>query len=218
MAADVEGKALGDCTGIKLACALGDLRGDTTAGALARPVFFTLESTALGDCFLEAAGDARLADAGALDTPPLTADFGVLGLLAGDTFAATGDFAALVTGDLVTTLLDFRDVGAFGDFAGAFPLRGAMLSKTKRYNTLTSSYRTSEAYPEIMVPSANLATVHSGICHNAAARCPCKSRSLRRTCIRRRLAGAASRSMASFKAKNLNSPSRPPTGEMGQSD
>ena len=144
-AADLEGPALGDLTGVALGCALGDLRGvSTAAGAgAARPVFFVFEGAAFCDCFVEAddaaatgeaRGDARLADAGALDTPPFTADLGVFGLLAGEALAAAGDLAEPVTGDLATTLLDFPRVAfvaAFGDLAGAFPLRAGILSNTK---------------------------------------------------------------------------------------
>ena len=145
-------EALGDFTGVATGwgalVALGDLRGVSVAAALAaRPVFFALEGAALGNFFAEVdaaatVGDARFADAGTLDTPPLTAD---LGVLAGDFLADAGDLAAAAAGDLAITLLDFPGedfVATLGDFAGALPLpfpvkswdlRAAIASHTKHF-------------------------------------------------------------------------------------
>ncbi len=58
-----------------------------------------------------AVGEARLAQNLALDTPPLTADFGVL---AGDALAAAGDLAEVDAGDLAKTTLDFPGLGFGG--------------------------------------------------------------------------------------------------------
>ena len=112
----------------------------------ARPVFFDFEGTALGDCFAEAdgaaaagdaRGDARLAETGALDTPPLTADLGVLGVLAGEALAAAGDLALAAVGD--NTLPGVAFVAALADFAADFPfvltprdLSAAILPNSKR--------------------------------------------------------------------------------------
>ena len=116
------------------------------AAGAARPVFFDFEGTALGDCFAEAddaaaagdaRGDARLAETGALDTPPLTADLGVLGVLAGDALAAAGDLALAAVGD--NTLPGVAFVAALADFAADFPfvltprdLSAAILPNSKR--------------------------------------------------------------------------------------
>jgi hypothetical protein len=146
-------EALGDFTGVALACALGDLRGVTFAAAgdlaatlldfpgatfaaagAARLTVLALEAARWGDFRADvgsaAAGDARLAEAGVFDTPPLTAD---LGVLTGEAFAAAGDLAA--------TLLDFPGVtfaAALGDFTGALPFpavsrafRAAITSNTE---------------------------------------------------------------------------------------
>ncbi len=121
------------------------------AAGAARPVFFDFEGTALGDCFAEAddaaaagdaRGDARLAETGALDTPPLTADLGVLGVLAGDALAAAGEVALAAAGDLEAILVDFPGVvfaAALADFAADFPfvlaprdLSAAILPNSKR--------------------------------------------------------------------------------------
>ena len=113
------------------------------AAGAARPDFFVLESAAFAffaEVDTEATvGEARLAETLALDTPPLTADFGVL---AGDAFAAAGDLAEVEAGDLAKTTLDFPGVAfaaTLGDFAGALPfpvtsraLRAAIASDTKQ--------------------------------------------------------------------------------------
>ena len=139
--ADLEAEALGDFTGVALACGLGttDFPGVTfAADGAARFAFVPLEA-GLSDFRAEvgnaAAGDARLTEAGVFETPPLTTDLGVLAgeALAGDALAAAGDLAA--------ALLDFAGVtfaAALGDFTGALPFlvvsrafRAAITSDTK---------------------------------------------------------------------------------------
>ena len=143
--ADLEAEALGDFTGVAFACGLGttDFPGVTfAAGGAARFAFVPLGaglSDFLSDFRAEvgnaAAGDARLAEAGVFETPPLTTDLGVLAgeALAGEALAAAGDLAA--------ALLDFPGVtfaAALGDFTGALPFldvsrafRAAITSDTK---------------------------------------------------------------------------------------
>ena len=131
---------MGDFTGVAFACGLGttDFPGVTfAAGGAARFAFVPLGaglSDFLSDFRAEvgnaAAGDARLAEAGVFETPPLTTD---LGVLAGEALAAAGDLAA--------ALLDFPGVtfaAALGDFTGALPFlvvsrafRAAITSDTK---------------------------------------------------------------------------------------
>ncbi len=58
-----------------------------------------------------AVGEARLAETLALDTPSLTADFGVLDL---DALAAAGDLTEGDAGELAKTTLDFPGLGFRG--------------------------------------------------------------------------------------------------------
>jgi hypothetical protein len=110
-----------------------DFSGVTFAAAEApRLPFFALDVAAFGDFLAEldataTAGDGRfVAGIGDLDTPPLTAD---LGVLAGDAVAAAADLAVNLFPGL-------------GDFAGAFPLlvESVFFRKTISCKTMQSRH------------------------------------------------------------------------------